>query len=118
MKSIEELDVFKLAHETTLEVYQITRAFPEDEKFGLTTQMRRAAFSIPMNLAEGAGRLNTKEYRQFVGVARGSASELRYQVTLARDLGYLEHEIHDELHAKVDRIGKMLTALSKALSRR
>lgn len=118
MKSVEELDVFKLAHEMTLGVYQLTKAFPEDERFGLSSQMRRAAFSIPMNLAEGAGRLHTREYRQFVGVARGSASELRYQLTLARDLGYMDGEIHEEMHSKVERIGKMLTALSKALSKK
>jgi len=116
MKSVEELDVFKLAHEITLAVYQLTKAFPEDEKFGITAQMRRAGFSSPMNLAEGAGRLNTREFRQFVGIARGSASELRYHLTLARDLGYLENELYQEMYSKVDRIGRMLTALSNSLS--
>lgn len=67
MKSVEELDVFKLAHKMTLAVYQITKSFPEDEKFGISSQMRRAACSIPMNLAEGAGRFGVREYRQFVG---------------------------------------------------
>jgi len=83
MKSVKELDVFKLAHEMALVIYKITRNFPEEEKFGLTAQMRRAAYSVPMNLVEGANRLNSKEYRQFVGIAKGSAAEVAYQLLLA-----------------------------------
>ena len=73
MEKVEELDVFKLSHASTLEVFEITKSFPEEEKFGLISQMRRAAYSIPMNLMEGAHRLGSKEYRQFVGIAKGSA---------------------------------------------
>ena len=80
MKSVEELDVFKLSHEMALAIYELTRNFPEEEKFGLTSQMRRAAYSVPMNLVEGANRLNSKEYRQFVGIAKGSAGEVTYQL--------------------------------------
>ena len=86
MKSVEELDVFKLSHEMTLAIYEMTKNFPEEEKFGLTSQMRRAAYSVPMNLVEGANRLNSKEYRRFVGIAKGSAGEVTYQLLLARDL--------------------------------
>jgi four helix bundle protein len=86
MKSVEDLDVFKLSHEMALAIYVLTKNFPEEEKFGLTSQMRRAAYSVPMNLVEGANRLNAKEYRQFVGIAKGSAGEVTYQLLLARDL--------------------------------
>ncbi|MCL5022280.1 MAG: four helix bundle protein [Nitrospirae bacterium] len=71
---IEDLDVFKLAHDLTLRVYRTTARFPESERFGLTPQMRRASSSIRMNLAEGAHRIGKKEYRHFIGISRGSPS--------------------------------------------
>ena len=74
MKSVEDLDVFQLAHELTLKIYRITTDFPKEETFGLISQMRRAASSVGMNLAEGAMRLNSGEYRQFVGIARGGSN--------------------------------------------
>jgi hypothetical protein len=76
MKSVEQLDVFKLAHELTLRVYKITLGFPREESFALVSQMRRAASSIGMNLVEGSMRRNKRELRQFVGIARGSAAGL------------------------------------------
>ncbi len=69
MKKVEDLDVFKLSHSLALEIFEITKSFPEEEKFGLISQMRRAAYSVPMNLMEGAHRLSSREYRQFVGIA-------------------------------------------------
>lgn len=74
MKSVEELDVFKWAHELTLKIYKLTIKFPADERFSLVSQMRRATSSICMNLVEGSMRLNSREFRQFVGIARGSAA--------------------------------------------
>jgi four helix bundle protein len=70
------LEVFKLAHELVLKIYELTRTFPREETFGLVTQLRRAAASVPANLAEGAGRLNRAEYRQFVGISKGSTAEV------------------------------------------
>lgn len=84
MKSVEELDVFKLAHELALKVYKVTVKFPREESFNLVSQMRRAASSVGMNLVEGSMRLNSREFRQFVGIARGSAAEVSYQLLLAR----------------------------------
>ena len=115
MKSVEELDVFKLSHEMVLEIYKLTRKFPNEEKFGLTPQMRRAAYSVPMNLVEGANRLNSKEYRQFVGIAKGSAAEVRYQIRLANDLGYIDKETSLKMISDYERIGQMLNALANAL---
>ena len=116
MKSVEELDALKLSHEMTLAVYKITKTLPEEEKFGLVSQMRRAAYSVPMNLAEGANRLNTKEYRQFVGIAKGSAGELKYQILLAKDLGYITVDKYKEICTNYERISQMLTGLVKSLS--
>ena len=85
MKKVEDLDVFKLSHPLALEIFKITKSFPEEEKFGLISQMR-AAYSVPMNLMEGAHRLSSREYRQFVGIARRSAGEMKYQLLLVKDL--------------------------------
>lgn len=116
MKSIEELDVFQLAHKLTLKVYQITADFPKEETFGLVSQMRRAASSVGMNLAEGLMRLNSGEYRQFVGIARGSAAEVNYQLMLVRDLGYITNETYKALRSDYERVGQMLTRLGQSLN--
>jgi four helix bundle protein len=115
MNSVEELDVFKLSHEMALAIYELTKKFPEEEKFGLTSQMRRAAYSVPMNLVEGANRLNSKEYRQFVGIAKGSAGEVTYQLLLARDLKYIDEKIYDSYRSSYERIAQMLTGPAKSL---
>ncbi len=115
MKSVEELDVFKLAHELTLEVYRVTAEFPKEESFGLVTQMRRAASSVGMNLVEGSMRLNRREFRQFVGISRGSAAEVSYQLLLARDLRYISKEVFDQLRSSYERVGQMLTRLVQSL---
>ena len=117
MKSVEDLDVFKLAHQLALKIYSTTKAFPGAETFSLVDQMRRAATSIGMNLMEGAMRLGTKEYRQFVGIARGSAGEVCYQLLLARDLKYISNETYQELRAGYDRVIQMLSRLSQSLNR-
>jgi four helix bundle protein len=87
MKSVEQLDVFKLAHELALKIYRITIRFPREENLSLVSQMRRAASSVGMNLVEGSMRLSKREYRQFVGIARGSAAEVSYQLLLAEIWG-------------------------------
>ena len=117
MKSAEELDVFKLAHQLTLKVYNTTADFPKQESFGLIAQMRRAATSVGMNLVEGSMRLNRREFRQFVGIARGSAAEVGYQLLLAKDLGYISAKVYDDLRSGYERVGQMLTRLSQSLDR-
>ncbi len=113
--SVEELDVFKKAHQVTLRIYEISLKIPEDEKFGLISQMRRAAVSIASHLIEGGYRLNPGEYRQFVGIARGSSGELKYHILLAKDLGYLSEDDYNALRAKLDEVSKMPMGLSKSL---
>jgi four helix bundle protein len=78
--------------------------------------MRRAAYSVPMNLAEGSHRLNKKEYRQFVGIAKGSTGEMKYQLLLARDLNYIDEKSFNELKSQYERISQMLTGLAKSLT--
>nr|WP_223144596.1 four helix bundle protein [Deferribacter autotrophicus] len=86
VKLVEDLDVYKKAHHLILMLYEITRNLPVDEKFGLVSQIRRAAVSINANLLEGSHRTNRKEFKQFVGIARGSAGELKYHLLVAKDL--------------------------------
>jgi four helix bundle protein len=116
MKSVEDLDVFKLSHQLALEIYEITKRFPQHEKFGLISQMRRSAYSIPMNLLEGSHRLSKREYRQFVGIARGSAGEMKYQLLLAKDLKYISTEQYLEFIGMYERVSQMLTKLAQSLN--
>ncbi len=118
MKSVEELDVFKLAHELALRIYKITVGFPREESFALVSQMRRAASSVGMNLSEGSMRLNTREFRQFVGIARGSAAEVNYQLLLAKDLGYISTADYSDLQSGYARVGQMPTKLAQSLGKR
>jgi four helix bundle protein len=118
IKRVEELEVFKLSHSLVLNVYKLTENFPPEERFGLIQQMRRSAYSIPMNLIEGSNRLSTKEYRRFVGIAKGSAGEISYQVMLAKDLGYVPEEVYSELKNKYEIVMKMLSNLAKSLAKK
>ena len=113
MNSVEDLDVFKLAHESALKIYSVTKKFPREETYSLIDQMRRAAASVGMNLVEGSLRLSSREYRQFVGIARGSAGEVCYQLLLAKDLQYISEEVYRELRAGYDRVVQMLSRLSQ-----
>jgi len=115
MQSVEDLDVFKLGHELALKVYQVTRGFPKNETFNLVSQMRRAASSVGMNLMEGSMRLSSREYRQFAGIARGSAGEVCYQLLLAKDLRYISNETYKDLRSDYNRVLQMLYRLSRAL---
>lgn len=93
------------------EVYRITRTFPTEELYGLVSQRRRAAVSIPSNLAEGHGRNSRNEFRQFIGQARGSLSEVETQIEIARNLDYVKADVADALMAQAGAVGKMLTGL-------
>ena len=114
--SVEDLEVFKLAHALVMRIYEITDGFSRQEMFGLVSQLRRAAASVPANLAEGAGRLKRAEYRHFVGIAKGSATEASYHLLLARDLGHISGQEYESLRGNYDRVCQMLTRLAQALS--
>jgi four helix bundle protein len=117
MQSVEDLDVFKLAHELVLKTYELTKRLPAAERFGLAAQMQRSAYSIPMNLTEGSHRLSKKEYRQFVGIARGSAGEIKYQLLLAKDLRYITEKEYSDLRMNYERVSQMLTRLAESLAK-
>ena len=111
----EELDVFKLSHGLVLEIYNITEEFPASERFGLVSQMRRSAASIPTNLMEGSHRVSRKEFRHFVSISKGSCGEIKYQLLLSKDLGYLKEKRYSELNDECERISMMLTKLYNSL---
>lgn len=113
--SVWELDVFKLAHKLAVQIYKTTSAFPKSELYALTSQMRRAATSVPMNLAEGSSRGSKAEYRRYVSIARGSVGEISYQIYLCRDLEYINDSTCNTLREEYDRVGRMLTKLVQSL---
>lgn len=112
---VEDLDVFKLAHDLALKIYKTTTIYPEGERFGLISQMRRAAASICMNLMEGAHRISKNEYKYFVSIARGSCGEVKYQLMLSKDLGYMSENIFKEMIDAYERVSMMLTKLYSSL---
>lgn len=118
MKNYKELVVWRKAHEMTLDVYAATQAFPREELYGLTSQLRRSAASIGANIAEGSGRRSDGEICRFLQIARGSASETEYHILLARDLKFLREEDFGKLSNQADELQRMLTALIQSLHRK
>ncbi len=116
IKSFRDLQVWQLGMELAADCYRVTRQFPKYELFGLTIQMRRAAMSIPCNIAEGHCRSHRKEYLHFVSIAKGSLGEFETQVSLAVTLGYLDSAEAERLIARSQQLGKMLTSLKHALT--
>jgi four helix bundle protein len=113
-----DLIVWRKAMALATEIYTVTATFPRTETFGLTTQLRRAAVSIPSNLAEGSARRTSAEFMSFLHIARGSQAEIDTQLRLALALGYLPNEVVADLLAKVDEIGRLLTAVIQGVRRR
>jgi four helix bundle protein len=116
VKDFHELKVWQKAHQLTLAVYQITVPFPREELYGLTSQLRRSASSIPANLAEGCGRNGDAEFARFCSIALGSASELEYHLLLARDLKLIQPRDYDDLAERATELKRMLTALLQKLN--
>lgn len=117
MRNFYNLDVWQTAHQLTTRIYTATRHFPDEERYGLTSQARRAAVSIPANIAEGSGRSGEAEFARFLHIAAGSASELEYHLRLALDLGYIDANTHASLHEQLIRIKKMLVALTQKIAK-
>lgn len=118
MRPHEKLEVWKKAVDFVVLIYEITKSFPSDEKFGLTSQIRRASVSIPANIAEGAARRTDKEFLQFVSIAQGSSSEVETELLIAYRIGYLQQTKYSELKQELDSIGRMLVGLSNHLKNR
>jgi four helix bundle protein len=111
MQRYTELKVWERSHLLVLEVYRRTEGFPDQERFGLTSQLRRAAVSVPANIAEGSRRQGAQDYARFLNIAEGSLAETGYLVLLSRDLGYLEPDVAEKLSAEAEEISRMLYAL-------
>ena len=115
MNSHKDLNVWKNAVSFVSDIYKITERFPNSELFGLTNQIRRAAVSIPSNIAEGAARTSQKEFNQFLSIALGSSAEVETQLLIAMNLQFISTVEYKELTIKIDDIRKMLIGLKKSL---
>jgi four helix bundle protein len=115
IRNFRELEVWKLGKKIVLDVYRVTKDFPKEEMYGLVAQMRRAAVSIPSNVAEGFNRKHNPEYRQLLYVALGSCAELETQIEVAHDLGFLAVGDRDEVLEQLDHESRMLRNLIKRL---
>jgi len=115
LKNYKDLKVWQRSYQLCLEIYKITKGFPDEEKYGLTSQLRRAAVSVPSNIAEGYGRKTTPEYIQFLYIAYGSICEIGTQILLAGDLGYIESVKLEMLNEGVREVERMLKGLIKSL---
>jgi len=115
MRDFHKLKVWERAHQLTLKIYMVTQAFPKEEIYGLTNQMRRSSASIPTNISEGCGRNSTAETIHFFTMAIGSASELEYQLILVHDLHYIQENEYRELSTELVEVRKMLYTFMKRL---
>lgn len=111
MKDFKNLAVWDKAHRLTLSIYDVTKNFPREEQFGLTSQIRRSCASIPANIAEGCGKATDPDFARFLQISFGSACESEYHLILARDLRYLNVETHTKLELDLQEIKKMLASL-------
>lgn len=118
VQSYRELFAWQKAVDYVAEIYQCTKSFPETERFGLTSQLRRAAVSVPSNIAEGQGRATTGEFKQFLGHARGSLLEIETQLEIATRLGFTQRDETERLRERSAGIGRMLNGLMNSLDKR
>ena len=111
------LKVYEKSYKLFLDMYEFTKKLPKEEMYGITSQMRRAALSVPLNIAEGYGRkANSRAYRQFLYIARGSCNEMQVLVDAVRDLGFVNQVTHDDLFNRYEEILRMLTGLIEKLN--
>jgi len=111
VQNFKELNVWNKAHLLTLEIYTISKTFPKEELYGLTSQIRRSSASIPTNIAEGCGRGGSVEFGRFLQIAIGSANELEYQLILSRDLNYFSDKDYQALSDQLLEVKRMLLGL-------
>ena len=117
-KPHKKLEAWKQSMELAIEVYGATNAFPSQETYGLMNQIRRAAVSIPSNVAEGAARQTKREFSNYLHIAQGSLSELDTQIELARRLNYLDEKVQNAFDERMERIDKMITGLIRHLTKK
>src|SRR5712691_13134491 len=117
MQRFTDLKVWQRSHALVLHVYRLTKSFPSDERYGLTSQLRRAVLSVPTNIAEGSKRHTNPEYARFLNIAEGSLAETEYLLMVSRDLGYLPATLTKPLLTEADELAKMLHALRSEVSK-
>jgi four helix bundle protein len=115
MRNFRQLDVWKKAHDLTLEIYRLTASFPSHERYGLTSQLQRASASICANLAEGCGRETDADFKRFVQMATGSECEVEYHLLLARDLSPINSAAYEAVNTNVNEVKRMLYGLARYL---
>ncbi len=108
MRDFKKLDIWKRSHQLTLVIYRITKQFPKDELFGLTSQMRRSSSSIPTNIAEGCGRGTNPQLKHFLEISIGSSSELEYQLILSKALEYISEEVFNQYAEETVQVRRMI----------
>jgi four helix bundle protein len=113
-RRFQDLEVWQKAHQLVLRIYEVTKGFPANERFGLVSQMRRAAVSVPANIAEGFRKRSTRDKTNFYNISQGSLEELRYYFILAKDLKYLSNI--EELSDSIDEVGRMLHGLVRSIA--
>jgi four helix bundle protein len=111
MQRFCDLKVWQRSHQMVLSIYRLTKSFPDDERYGLVSQLRRAAASVPTNIAEGSSRQGNQDFARFLNIAEGSLAETHYLVLLGADLGYFTQTVADEHLAEISEIARMLYAL-------
>jgi four helix bundle protein len=115
MRNFQDLTIWVKSHQLTLSIYSITKSFPKEELYGLISQMRNSASSIPTNIAEGCGRNTNPDFKRFLTIATGSSSELEYQCILSRDLKFITDETFNKLQSEIIEIRKMIYSFSSKL---
>lgn len=115
MQDYRDVVVWQRSHKLVLAIYKLTESFPSSEKYGLTSQMRRSAYSIPMNIAEGRSKSSDKDFARYLDFASGSAGELDYQILLVKDMGLISSKQYDQLYTELTEIRKMLNGLRKVI---
>jgi four helix bundle protein len=116
MKDFKKYDIWNLGHLFTLKIYELTKSFPKEETYGITSQIRRASSSIPTNISEGCGRDSDPEFNRFLTIALGSASEVEYLIILAKDLKYINNDSFEELSQDINTIKRKTYSLKQKLT--
>jgi four helix bundle protein len=117
MRDFKKIIAWQKADDVTVALYEVTRSFPREERYAMVPQMRRSAYSVPANIAEGASRSSKKDYLHFLYVARGSSSELCYFIHLSNRLGYLNDEVHARIVTQTDEAARVLTGLIQSVEK-
>ena len=115
MQDFRNIQVWQKSHQLVLEIYKLTATFPAEEKFGLTSQMRRSASSVPTNIAEGTGRGSDADFARFLQISLGSTCELEYQLILGKDLNFIDQKSYQFFESEITSIKKMLGAFIRKL---